>query len=182
MPKPVGSYCIRRYRPDDRAAVMDLFIRVNRSLAPPGLEQAFEAYVAMAIDGEIGQIDQYYNAARNRSFWVATDGSRLLGNFGLEPVDAGSIEVRRMYVDFPFRRHGLARAMLRHAESRARFGGFARVVLSTSNVQLPALALYRSAGFELIREEIASSASLKTVGNGILRYYLEKSLLSDTMA
>ena len=49
-------------------------------------------------------------------------------------------------------------------------------MLSISSLQQPALALYRSAGFELVREEIATSQSLKTVGNGILRYDLEKLL------
>jgi putative acetyltransferase len=174
MPEHPLPFAIRRYHPHDQEAVADLFVRVNRSLAPPSMEAAFEDYVARSLAEEIGRIDQYYDAGRKRSFWVVDDGRQLLGNFGLEPVDESTIEVRRMYVDFPFRRTGIARAMLLHAEKCAGQDGFIRIVLSTSSLQQPALALYRSAGFELVREEIATAQNLKTVGNGILRYYLEK--------
>ena len=170
------AFNIRRYQPRDQDAVVDLFMRVNRSLAPPEMKEVFEAYMARSLAEEIGQIDQYYDANRKRSFWVATDGRRLFGNFGLEPADDGAIEVRRMYVDFPFRRSGIARAMLTHAEKHARQAGFARIILSTSSLQQPALALYRSAGFDLVREEIATLSSHKTIDNGIPRYYLDKRL------
>lgn len=177
MPHDTLAFRIRPYRPEDRDAVMDLFIRVNRSLAPPEMKEAFEAYVARSLAEEIGQIERYYDTARERGFWVAVTGNRLLGNFGLEPAGDGAAEVRRMYVDFPFRRSGIARAMLLHAEACARQAGFTRLILSTSSLQQPALALYRSSGFELVREEIANAPSLRTVGNGIPRYHLEKPLI-----
>lgn len=167
---------IRPYRNDDQAAVVDLFIRVNRSLAPPDMQSAFADYVAQSIETEIGRIDRYYDATCGRGFWVATDGDRLMGNFGLEPTGDGAIEVRRMYVDFPYRKMGIARTMLRHAEDWAWARGFGKIVLSTSSLQLPALALYQSAGYALLREEVATAASHKTIGNGILRFYLEKRL------
>jgi GNAT superfamily N-acetyltransferase len=176
MAEPHIPVSIRPYRADDQEAVMDLFVRVNLSLAPPDMKEAFAAYVTRSLTEEIGRIGEYYDSGRGRSFWVATDGSRLLGNFGLEPVGGEAIEVRRMYVDFPFRKLGIARAMLDHAESCARQGGFGKIILSTSSLQLPALALYRSAGYEVLREEKAASSSLRTVGNGILRFYLEKPL------
>jgi GNAT superfamily N-acetyltransferase len=174
MPDCVPACSIRPYRPEDRDAVIDLFVRVNRDLAPPALRTVFEAYVERSLQEEMARIAEYYDAGRKRSFWVATDGARLLGNFGLEPTDDRAVEIRRMYVDFAFRRSGIARAMLAHAEERARDSGFERIILSTSSLQLPALALYRSAGYELLREEIATEASLKTIGNGIRRFYLEK--------
>jgi GNAT superfamily N-acetyltransferase len=171
------AFDIRPYRREDREAVMDLFIRINHNLAPPELQAAFEAYVARSVAEEIGRIDEYYHADLNRSFWVAINASQLLGNFGLEPVDDRAIEVRRMYVDFPFRRMGIARALLAHAEHQAKNHGFSRIVLSTSSLQRPALALYQSAGYALQRHETATEASHKTVGHGILRFYLEKNLL-----
>jgi GNAT superfamily N-acetyltransferase len=155
---------------------MDLFIRVNHSLAPPEMRAAFEAYLARSLVEEVGRIDEYYDAGRKRSFWIAADGSRLLGYFGLEPVSETAIEVRRMYVDFPYRRMGIARTLLAHAESQALKSGFRTIVLSTSTLQRPALALYQSAGYTLIREVAATAASHKTVGNGIVRFYLEKKL------
>lgn len=176
------AFDIRAFRPEDQPAIVDLFVRVNRSLAPPHLEAAFAEYVAKAIATEIGRVGQYYDVAGARGFWVATDGARLLGNFGLEPAGDDAIEVRRMYVDFPFRGMGIARAMLNHAEDWARARGFGRIVLSTSSLQLPALALYQSAGFSLLRQEAATAASHKTIGNGILRFYLEKPLKPKNQA
>ncbi|MGE0237663.1 MAG: GNAT family N-acetyltransferase [Parvibaculaceae bacterium] len=156
--------------------MIDIFVRVNRGLAPPGMRRAFDAYVTRSLAEEVGRIDDYYDASRHRSFWVATDGRRLLGHFGLEPADDSAVEVRRMYVDFPFRRQGIARAMLAHAEKHAQESDFERVVLSTSSLQRAALALYLSAGYELLREDIAATASLKTVGNGIRRFHFGKNL------
>jgi GNAT superfamily N-acetyltransferase len=170
------TFDIRCYRPEDRETVIDLFIRINHSLAPPDLRAAFETYVARSVAEEIGRIDEYYHSDLNRSFWVAADASRLLGYFGLEPVTDGAIEVRRMYVDFPFRRKGVGLALLAHAEQQARNHGFTRSVLSTSSLQRPALALYQSAGYVLLRQETAMQASHKTIGSGILRFYLEKNL------
>jgi len=48
--------------------------------------------------------------------------------------------------------------------------------LSTSELQHAALALYRQAGYFLLREEVAETASNKTVGGGIRRYYFAKTL------
>ena len=176
MPDQPRSFAIRPYQETDRDAVIDLFTRVNHALAPPDMAEAFTAYIERSLAEEIGRIGQYYDAGQGRSFWITTDGERLLGHFGLEPVGDGAIEVRRMYVDFPYRGLGVARAMLAHAEYEAQRAGFEKIVLSTSSLQRPALALYGSSGYVLLREEIAQSASHKTVGNGILRFYLEKPL------
>ena len=48
--------------------------------------------------------------------------------------------------------------------------------MSTSELQHAALALYRQAGYLLLREEVAETASNKTVGGGIRRYYFAKTL------
>ena len=48
--------------------------------------------------------------------------------------------------------------------------------LSTAEIQQAALALYRNAEYRLVHEETVEALSNKTVGSGILRYYLEKIL------
>ena len=53
---------IRRFANTDAPAVRDLFIRVNRLLAPPQMKDAFETYIASAIAEEIGRIAEYYAA------------------------------------------------------------------------------------------------------------------------
>jgi putative acetyltransferase len=74
------------------------------------------------------------------------------------------------------RRRGIARKMLAEAEGAARRMGCALMVLSTSELQTAALALYQNAGYRLVREEIASELSNKTVGGGLRRFWFEKRL------
>jgi putative acetyltransferase len=96
--------------------------------------------------------------------------------FGLEGLGTQAAELRRMYVDPAYRRHGLARMMLDQAEHVCRKAGTSALTLSTSELQQAALAFYRNAGYALVREETAAAQSNKTVGGDIRRYYFEKDL------
>ena len=66
--------------------------------------------------------------------------------------------------------------MLQFAEDECRRRGVRVLVLSTSELRQPALALYRNSGFRLLDEEKAETASNKTVGGGIHRYHFSKLL------
>jgi GNAT superfamily N-acetyltransferase len=166
---------IRDFSADDAAAVRELFIRVNRLLAPADMKDAFESYIARSLTEEIDRISDYYSE-RNGGFWVARDGEKIVGMFGLEPSSEDAMELRRMYIDPDFRRRGIARRMLDFAEQECRRRDRPRLNLSTSELQHAALALYRNAGYALVREEIAEAASHKTLGGGIRRYYFTKAL------
>jgi len=96
--------------------------------------------------------------------------------FGLERVAPDAVELRRMYVDPSARRSGVARHMLLFAEDECRRRRIPKHVLSTSELQDAALALYRGAGYALIREEIAQASSNKMVGGGVCRYYFETTI------
>jgi GNAT superfamily N-acetyltransferase len=169
------TFAIRRYTQADDAAVRDLFIRINAELAPRELRAAFETYMATSLQDEIGRLAEYY-ADRHGSFWVAHEGDRLAGMFGLEGVGAAAAELRRMYVDVPFRKRGLARQMLAHAERICRAAGTPALTLSTSELQQAALAFYRKSGYRLVREETGAAQSNKTVGGDLRRYHFEKIL------
>jgi GNAT superfamily N-acetyltransferase len=166
---------IRDFSDDDAAAVRELFIRVNRLLAPAEMKEAFESYIARSLAEEIDRIPDYYSQ-RKGGFWVAADGERLVGMFGLEPSSDGAMELRRMYVDPDSRRRGIARAMLDFAEEECRRRNRRRMNLSTSELQTEALALYQNAGYERVREEVAVVATNKTLGGGIRRYHFTKAL------
>jgi len=166
---------IRAFTACDAAQVRDLFVKVNRLLAPPDMEEAFEGYIARSLGEEIGRIEAYYRE-RDGGFWVAVEGSRLVGMFGLELSSETAMELRRMYVDPDARRRGIARMMLRYAEDECRRRNRPTMDLSTSELQDDALSLYRSAGYRLVREEVAMSASNKTLGGGIRRYHFTKPL------
>ena len=166
---------IRPYEDSDLDAVRTLFVRINRELAPAHLISAFEDYIARSLIQEIERIPAYYGE-RYGSFWVATEGSKLVGMFGLERVDTISAELRRMYVDAGARHRGLGRYMLRFAEDVARREHCAVMMLSTSELQSAAIALYYNAGFRLLREAIGEKPSNKTVGGEIRRFYFAKNL------
>jgi len=169
------TFAIRRYAEADHAAVRDLFIRVNRELAPADLRAAFESYIARSLTEEIDRIADYY-ADKQGAFFVGHESGTLAGMLGLEGIGAPAAELRRMYLDRPFRGRGLARLMLDQAEWTCRKAGTPLLTLSTSELQQAALALYRNAGYRLVREETAAAQTSKTVGGNIRRYYFEKAL------
>ena len=170
-----GALEIRNFRPDDQVAVRELFIRVNRLLAPPDMKDAFERYITRSLMEEIDRVSDYYGA-KNGGFWVAINGQKIVGMFGLEPSDEKGMELRRMYVDPDSRRRGIARKMLLFAEQECRKLNRPRIDLSTSELQRDAQSLYRNAGYSLVREEIALAASNKVLGGGIRRYHFTKVL------
>ena len=170
------SPAIRAYQRRDAVAVRNLFIRVNRDLAPPEQRAAFETYIEASLRDEIDRIDDYYRRDKDGEFWVVRQGDTLAGMFGVERLDPRHAELRRMYVTPEFRRQGLARQMLVHAEQYCRKAGFEELILSTSEVQQAALAFYRAAGYRQTHEERAETRSNKTVGGGIRRFHFVKLL------
>jgi len=66
------------------------------------------------------------------------------------PLDSTSSELRRMYTCTSARRLGAARAILLAVEHHARQQGFLELKLETGFRQAPAMALYRSMGYERI--------------------------------
>jgi GNAT superfamily N-acetyltransferase len=166
---------IRPFAANHALEVRELFISVNRLLSPPHLREAFETYIHRSLTEEMDRIIDYY-AERNGGFWVALGGSRTVGMFGLERTAPDAMELRRMYVDPSMRRSGIARTMLGYAEAECRRRRIPKIELSTSELQIAALALYRDAGYTLIRQEAAEESNNKTIGGGIRRFYFEKAL------
>jgi len=166
---------IRPFAQEDAARVRALFIAVNRLLSPPDLRDAFEAYIERALREEIDRFPVYYGE-RDGGFWVAVKDEKVVGTFGLERASKEAMELRRMYVDPLARRQGIARRMLQFAENECRRRSVKRLELSTAEMQHAAIALYKNAGFRLVRRETAEAVSNKTVGSGIRRYYFEKVL------
>lgn len=170
-----AAVTIRPFEERDVSRVRELFISVNRLLSPPDMREVFESYIARSLTEEIDRIPTYYGE-RGGGFWVAIRDQRIVGMFGLERAGADSLELRRMYVDPSARRLGIASAMLRYAEDECRRLSVDRIELSTSELQSAAIALYRQAGYRLVKEGSALDASNKTIGGGIRRYYFEKAL------
>ena len=176
MAAPNESIMIRAYDTADYEQVVALFIRINRELAPDHMREQFEEYIATVIDGELKQLPDIFSVARRNAFRVVEVDGRIVGMFGIEACDAERTELRRMYLDKPYRGRGIAQRMLACAEALAREFDFATMVLSTAEVQNAAIAFYRKSGYRLVRTELACTMSTRTVGSGLTRFHFEKEL------
>jgi GNAT superfamily N-acetyltransferase len=171
-----GHVIFRAYQVADYSPVAALWTRVNRELAPPDMRELFEQYITTAINGELRQLQRVFAEAKRNAFWVVEVDKKIVGTFGIESRNEDSTELRRMYLDRGHRSRGIAQRMLQRAEARARELGFSKMILSTAEVQKAAIVFYGRNGYQLVRTEIASSMSTKTVGADLTRFHFEKLL------
>jgi putative acetyltransferase len=80
---------------------------------------------------------------------VTADG-RAIGCGALRRLDAGSAEVKRMYVEPASRGSGVAAALLRALEQTARARGWTTLRLETGRAQPEAIRFYEREGFRPI--------------------------------
>ena len=170
------SLVFRRYQPSDYDQVAALWRRINRELAPAGMEEIFEQYIATAISGELVRLSELFSEAKRNAFWVVDRQGGIVGCFGIESHSETDTELRRMYLDREFRGHGVAKRMLECAEELARSLGFRKMVASTAEIQRAADRLYRRSGFRQVRVEVAQAMTAKQAGGGLTRFYFEKEL------
>jgi N-acetylglutamate synthase-like GNAT family acetyltransferase len=166
----------RRYRQTDYETVAALWTRINRELAPAGMEEMFERYIATIIDGELKQLAEVFSEAKRNAFWVVESAGEIVGCFGIESHGADDTELRRMYLDKSHRGGGIAQRMLDHAQAQARALGFTKMILSTAEIQRSAVGLYRKSGFRQVRTETAETMNPKQAGGGLTRFHFEKPL------
>jgi putative acetyltransferase len=82
--------------------------------------------------------------------WSAWDGESLLGCGALKQIDPRHGEIKSMRTAAAHRGKGVGRRMLAHLLEEGRRRGYARISLETGATLpfIPAVRLYRSAGFE----------------------------------
>ena len=80
-------------------------------------------------------------------FVVAVRGDEVVGCGGVQVIDAATAEIKRMWVSPAVRGTGLGKRLLARLEEEACRLERRRVVLDTNGVLLPAIAMYRSAGY-----------------------------------
>ncbi|WP_439383117.1 GNAT family N-acetyltransferase [Amycolatopsis lexingtonensis] len=107
------------------------------------------------LDARYGTDDHEPGAAPTAEtvavFLVARDAAgTAIGCGGLRLLGPGSGEVKRMYVEPAARGTGVATALLRALEDRARELGIARLLLETGTGQPDAIRFYRREGYEPI--------------------------------
>jgi putative acetyltransferase len=104
-------------------------------------------------DADLKDIEQSY-LNRGGVFYVLEekDGS-IIGSYGLYPMEAGTCELRKMYLHRDYRGKGHGRHMLEDALAKARQLGFAKITLETASVLKEAIRLYESYGFKPYRPD-----------------------------
>jgi DNA-binding MarR family transcriptional regulator len=151
----------QRERLTEALATADLLVRAAtvrlREVAPsdPAAREATARYVA--------ELDERFphgfdpggpdGAEPGATYVVATSDGEPVAYGGLRPLpdlDAGTAEIKRMWVHGDWRGAGLGSRMLRHLEDLARDRGFDRVVLDTNGTLVEAIAMYERAGYRRI--------------------------------
>ncbi|MDN4159877.1 GNAT family N-acetyltransferase [Nocardioides abyssi] len=120
------------------------------------IEQVQEEYVARYGGRDESPVDPAMFVPPTGSFFVGyVDGTPVAtGAWRRSGVAAcgttATAEVKRMYVVPAAQRRGHARRMLAHLEATAAAAGYEALVLETGLRQPEAMALYESAGYELV--------------------------------
>jgi putative acetyltransferase len=81
------------------------------------------------------------------AIWLALSSDAAIGCVALRPLQGGTAEVKRMYVDRAWRGKGVGRALLETLIERARTLGYHHLRLGTLSDMSAARALYESLGF-----------------------------------
>jgi GNAT superfamily N-acetyltransferase len=176
MVATASAVAFRKYQATDYGPTASLWTRINRGLAPIGMEELFERYITTIVDGELRRIPDIFSEAKRSAFWVVEHEREIVGSFGIESRSVDETELRRMYLDQGYRGSGIAQRMLDFALAEARARGFARMILSTAQIQQAADRFYRKSGFRLVRTEVAGEMTARQAGGGLTRLHFEKVL------
>ena len=105
-----------------------------------------EALCFQNFDQELAALPGEY-APPGGALLIARDGAKAAGCVALRRVDAGTGEMKRMFVREPYRRGGLGRRLALEVIQEAKKRNYRRMVLDTLPKLATAIALYRDLGF-----------------------------------
>jgi len=125
---------------DDRERIQALVFSVLQEF---GLQDDPEG-----TDRDLNDIEKNYTD-RGGIFEVIEDvAGNLLGTIGLYPVDAETVELRKMYFAGELRGKGYGQKTVAGAIAKARKMGFKKIYLETASVLQAAIHIYEKFGFK----------------------------------
>jgi len=132
---------------------------VELAPVPPDSAEA-KACLASYVGELEGRFETGFDAAKSRPrgptshpprlFLIAKLGARAVGCGALYDFDAGTGEIKRMWVAPDARGLGIARRLLDALEAEARSAGMRRLLLDTNRTLTEAMALYENSGYRRI--------------------------------
>ena len=93
---------------------------------------------------------QYNTLEKIHDVVIAYDGDHPVGCAAFKKFDETSAELKRVFVRDTYRGTGVAEAMVRAMEERARSQGYDRLVLETGKALLAANKLYKRLSYQVI--------------------------------
>lgn len=139
------AIAVRPFRPGDEAAFRDI-----------NLEWIERLFVAEQKDRDVLNNPAKYILDPGGAILLAVEGDKPLGVVALMVMGQGSVELAKMGVTPAAQGKGAGRLLVAAAIDHARAMGMRRVYIETNSKLGPALKLYRDAGFQPVRETIAS--------------------------
>src|ERR1043166_2413222 len=130
---------IREATNEDRDAVINLIAGVLAEFHLP--------FDLGSKDADLADIETMYLKAGGVFEVIVDKSGRLLGTYGLFPLNDNACELRKMYFLPEIRGIGLGREILARAVDHARRLGFKTIVLETITVLQRAIRLYTRFGF-----------------------------------
>jgi putative acetyltransferase len=131
---------VREVRPSDLPHVVDLVRDVL-------LEFGLRFGEGSGTDEEVTRLPASYTE-HGGGFWVAVEGSTVVGTCGVFPVGERTYELRKMYLRPAARGTGAAQLLFDTCLGFVRSHGAKRVVLDTTHDMTRAIAFYERNGFE----------------------------------
>ncbi|MFH0773159.1 MAG: GNAT family N-acetyltransferase [bacterium] len=102
-------------------------------------------------DDDLQKIPELY--ARRGKFWVALDGSKVVGTVGIREISGALAKLRRMFVQKEYRGTGLGQQLLDTALQFARENGYTKITLNTHKKMKRAHHFYKKNKFILVGEK-----------------------------
>ena len=118
----------------------------------PGLARGVAEYVEQSLAEDLADPFTHYMSGPRTCFFVAESSGEFAGMLGIDhwEGDGAIAHLRRVAVRQDFRRRGIGRRLMRHAEAWAAAHGYRSMRFYTVELLTEAIAMYESLGYRLV--------------------------------